>query len=87
MGSRIAWNVSAYDGVARRGDDRYLRQLPILVTTNKSLAAWGHVLHDGGLAEGILNRLLERGTHFELRGRSWRTRHLKETDAAAGVDG
>jgi DNA replication protein DnaC len=56
--------------------ERYLRQKPILVTTNKPLAAWGQVLHDGDLADAIIDRLLEHGTHFELRGRSYRTRHL-----------
>lgn len=64
---------------------RHLRRRPIVVTTNKPLAALGQVLHDGDLAEAILDRLLERGTHFVLRGRSYRTRHLKEdarTEAA-----
>jgi DNA replication protein DnaC len=45
---------------------------------NKPLAALGQVLHDGDLAEAILDRLLERGTHYVLRGRSYLTRHLKE---------
>jgi DNA replication protein DnaC len=58
-------------------NDRYLRGKPILVTTNTPLAAWGQVLHDGDLAEAILDRLLERGVHFAMRGRSYRTRHLK----------
>lgn len=62
-------------------NDRYLRSKPILVTTNKPLAAWGQVLHDGDLAEAILDRLLERGVHFEMRGRSYRTRHLKDRSA------
>lgn len=58
-------------------NDRYLRGRPMIVTTNKPLAALGQLLHDGDLAEAILDRLLERGTHFVLRGRSYRTRHLK----------
>jgi DNA replication protein DnaC len=62
-------------------NERYLERRPILVTTNKPLAALGDVLHDGDLAEAILDRLLERGTHFALRGRSYRTRHLSEEDA------
>jgi DNA replication protein DnaC len=63
-------------------NDRYLKGRPMIVTTNKPLAALGQLLHDGDLAEAILNRLLERGTHFLLRGRSYRTRHLKpEADA------
>ncbi len=41
---------------------------PMIFTTNKPLAALGQVLHDGDLAEAILDRLLERGTHFMLRG-------------------
>jgi DNA replication protein DnaC len=53
------------------------------LTTNKPLAALGEVLHDGDLAEAILDRLLERGAHFALRGRSYRTRHLSEEDTPA----
>ena len=59
-------------------NDRYLNARPMIVTTNKPLAALGQLLHDGDLAEAILDRLLERGTHFVLRGRSYRTRHLRE---------
>lgn len=51
-------------------NERYLKRRPMLVTTNKPLAALGDVLPDGDLAEAILDRLLERGTHFALRGRS-----------------
>jgi DNA replication protein DnaC len=43
----------------------------MLLTTNKPLAALGDVLHDGDLAEAILDRLLERSTQFALRGRSY----------------
>jgi hypothetical protein len=32
------------------------------------------------LAEAILDRLLERGAHFAMRGRSYRTRHLIEEE-------
>jgi len=35
---------------------------------------------DGDLADAIIDRLLERGTHFALRGRSHRTPHLTEDD-------
>jgi DNA replication protein DnaC len=57
---------------------RHLKRRSTLVTTNKPLAALGQVLHDADLAEAILDRLLERGTHYVLRGRSYRTRHHKE---------
>jgi DNA replication protein DnaC len=62
-------------------NERYLHRRPILMTTNKPLAAWGDVMHDGDLAEAILDRLLERGVHYALRGRSYRTRHLTEEDS------
>jgi DNA replication protein DnaC len=58
-------------------NDRYLHRRPMVFTTNKALAAWGRVLHDADLAEAILDRVLERGRHIELRGPSYRTRHLK----------
>jgi len=58
-------------------NERYLHRRPMLFTTNKPLAAWGLVLHDPDLAEAILDRVLERGRLVELRGASYRTRHLK----------
>lgn len=61
-------------------NERYLKRKPTLVTTNKPLAAMGQVLHDGDLAEAIIDRLLERGAHFAMRGRSYRTRHLRPED-------
>jgi DNA replication protein DnaC len=61
-------------------NDRYLKRRPMLFTTNKPLAALGQVLHDGDLAEAILDRVLERGTHFILRGRSFRTRNQKREE-------
>jgi DNA replication protein DnaC len=57
-------------------NDRHLHRRPMLFTTNKPLGAWGRVLHDPDLAEAILDRVLERGRHLELRGPSYRTRHL-----------
>jgi DNA replication protein DnaC len=65
-------------------NERYLQRKPILFTTNKPLAAWGHVLHDPDLAEAILDRVLERGRHIQLRGPSYRTRHhqMKENKSA-----
>src|SRR3989454_406686 len=58
-------------------NERYLHHRPMIFTTNKSLAAWGRVLHDPDLAQAILDRVLERGRHLELRGASYRTRHMK----------
>jgi DNA replication protein DnaC len=62
-------------------NERYLHRRPMLFTTNKPLAAWGLVLHDPDLAEAILDRVLERGRLVELRGASYRTRHLKRADS------
>ena len=39
------------------------------------------MVHDGDLAEAILDRLLERGVHFALRGRLCSTRHLSEEES------
>lgn len=61
-------------------DQRYLHKKPLIFTTNKKLRAWGDVLHDHDLAEVILDRVLERGQHLVLGGRSWRTRHLDPED-------
>lgn len=61
-------------------NDRYLHHRPMVFTTNKPLAAWGLVLHDPDLAEAILDRVLERGRLLELRGASFRTRHLKRAE-------
>lgn len=64
-------------------DRRYLKKKPMIFTTNKGLRSWGEVLHDPDLAEVILDRVLERGLHLSLGGRSWRTQHL----GAEGIGG
>lgn len=61
-------------------DQRCTRRRPIVFTTNKPLKQWGWVLHDNDLAEALLDRVLERGTHVELKGaRSWRSKDLDLT--------
>jgi len=81
-----SYAADAANALYRVVNDRYLRNRPMLITTNKPLAALGGLLHDGDLAEAILDRILERGTHFVLRGPSYRTRHLHteedDTDVA-----
>lgn len=57
-------------------DQRCRKRRPIVFTTNKPLSEWGRVLHDDELAEALLDRVLERGAHVELRGRSYRTKHI-----------
>lgn len=60
-------------------DARYLAKRPMLFTTNKSLQQWGEVLHDGHLAEALLDRVLERGRQLALTGPSYRTRHMPQS--------
>lgn len=62
-------------------DQRCLRKKPIILTTNKKLRQWGDVLHDPQLAEALLDRILERGQHIALGGRSWRTKAHQDPDA------
>jgi len=65
-------------------DHRYLHRKPMVFTTNKPLADWGRVLHDPDLADAITDRILERGRLIELRGSSYRTRHLRSTTRSKG---
>ena len=58
-------------------NDRHRRQRSMVFTTNKSTAAWGHVLHDEDLAQAIVDRVLERGRLLTLDGPSMRTKHLR----------
>ncbi len=62
--------VDAANVLYRVVNERYLRHRPMLITTNKPLAALGSVLHDGDLAEAILDRLLEHGAHSSRCARS-----------------
>ena len=71
----LSYGLDAANILFQVVNDRSLHHRPMIFTTNKPLAAWGRVLHD--LAEAILDRVLERGRHLELRGPSYRTRHVK----------
>jgi len=64
-------------------DQRCLRHKPIVLTTNKELRQWGEVLHDPQLAEALLDRILERGQHIALGGKSWRTKNQQRDDTHA----
>jgi len=68
-------------------DHRYLHKRPMLFTTNKPLSQWGRVLHDPDLAEAITDRVLERGRSIQLRGPSYRTRHLENAEKGAEKEG
>ena len=62
-------------------NERHRRQRAMIFTTNKSLKAWGRVLHDEDLAQAILDRVLERGRLVRLDGPSVRTLHVNLDDA------
>ena len=72
----LAYRSDAANVLFQIVDRRSLARKPMVFTTNKPLDQWGRVLHDPDLAEAILDRILERGRLIELRGRSYRTRHL-----------
>ena len=63
-------------------NERHKRKRSMIFTTNKSLEAWGAVLHDDDLAETIVDRVLERGRHLKLDGPSIRTLHLGLDESA-----
>ena len=73
----LTYSADAANVLFQVVDHRYLHKKPMLFTTNKSLSQWGNVLHDPDLAEAITDRVLERGRLIQLRGSSYRTRHLK----------
>jgi DNA replication protein DnaC len=66
-------------------NDRHRRRRSMIFTTNKSLSAWGRVLHDDDLAQAIVDRVLERGRLLTLDGPSMRTRHLGLDETLAGA--
>jgi DNA replication protein DnaC len=66
-------------------NDRHRRKRSMIFTTNKSLSAWGKVLHDEDLAQAIVDRVLERGRLLTLDGPSLRTKHLALDEPQAGA--
>lgn len=52
---------------------RYM-QRPTIITSNKSLTEWSMVVQDTSLAAAIVDRLMDRGQVFYLKGPSWRMR-------------
>jgi DNA replication protein DnaC len=62
-------------------NERHRRHRPMIFTTNKSLKAWGRVLHDDDLAQAIIDRVLEHGRLLRLDGPSVRTLHVNLDDA------
>ena len=61
---------------------RYTRR-PTMITSNKSLTEWAGIVQDVSLAAALVDRLMDRGQVFYLKGPSWRTRDRPATAAAA----
>ena len=78
----LAYGPDAANVLFHVVNERHLKRRPIVLTTNKSLDAWGPVLHDSDLAAAIIDRLLERGRLLQLDGPSMRTKHLHLDDNA-----
>lgn len=78
-----AFGPALYEIVAGRYEQR-----PTLITSNKSLTAWGEIVQDISLAAALADRLLHHGQVFYLKGPSWRTKDRPVTglapDEAAG---
>lgn len=72
-----AFGPALYEIVAGRYERR-----PTIITSNKSLTAWGQIVQDVSLASALADRLLHHGQVFYLKGPSWRT---KDHPAAASL--
>ncbi|MCC6629310.1 MAG: ATP-binding protein [Chloroflexi bacterium] len=64
-----SFGPALYELVAGRAGRR-----PTLITSNKSLTDWSLVVQDASLAAAVVDRLVERGQVFYLKGPSWRAR-------------
>jgi DNA replication protein DnaC len=64
-------------------NDRYEKQHPTIVTTNRGLPDWGDVFGDAVVASAILDRLMHDAVVFNIRGPSWRLREHNGLEIAA----
>ena len=77
----LTYGTDAADMLFHVVTERHRRHRPMILTTNKSLKAWGRVLHDEDLAQAIIDRVLERARLLRLDGPSVRTLHVNLDDA------
>jgi DNA replication protein DnaC len=62
--------------------ERYERQQPIILTSNKAFAEWGEVFAgDAIMASAALDRLLHRSTVINIRGDSYRLKEKRRAGA------
>ena len=78
-----SFGPALYEVVAGR-----YRRRPTIITSNKSLTDWGHIVQDVSLAAALVDRLMDGGQVFYLKGPSWRTKdhpqRIGERSEAAG---
>jgi DNA replication protein DnaC len=79
----LAYGTDAANMLFHVVNDRHKHKRSMIFTTNKSIDAWGRVLHDEDLAQAIVDRVLERGRLLKLDGPSIRTRHLGLDESSA----
>ena len=66
--------------------ERYEKQQPIVLTSNKAFADWSHVFAgDAIMASAALDRLLHRSTVINIRGDSYRLKEKRKTKATPEV--
>lgn len=72
-----AFGPALYEIIAGR-----YRHKPTIITSNKSLTDWGAIVQDVSLAAALVDRLMDGGQVFYLKGPSWRTKDLPIADQA-----
>ena len=77
----LTYGTDAANMLCHIVNERHRRRRAMIFTTNKSLKAWGCVLHDDDLAQAIIDRVLERGPLIRLDGPSVRTLHVNLDEA------
>jgi DNA replication protein DnaC len=73
-----SFGPALYEVVAGR-----YRRRPTIITSNKSLTDWAHIVQDVSLAAAVVDRLMDGGQVFYLKGPSWRTKDHKDQPALA----
>ena len=76
--TEAAFGPALYEIVA----GRYTRR-PTIITSNKSLTEWAGIVQDVSLAAALVDRLMDRGQVFYLKGPSWRTCDRLAAEATA----
>lgn len=74
-----SFGPALYEVVAGR-----YRRRPTIITSNKSLTDWAQVVQDVSLAAAVVDRLMDGGQVFYLKGPSWRTKDQPLGEGSVG---